>query len=263
MGLFDALMGGGAGNKAYKAHVQASQMFHKKEYEAGMKKYEEAHQLYEDAYAKKALNGKQMSGFALLLMRLGEFDRARGILMEAFKLKELSADEKFDIRVDYSICMWKLGNLDKAIESMENAMQIKKNSVIYTTLGMFLVDQARVTGDTARAEAFNAEAMDYDDEDAGTLDNVAQLCMLLAERAEAAGDREEARAQRAKALAYEKKAFEIKPEQATSTYFYALMLHEQGNNAEAKEVLSALDRVPISAVSQIDRATVNALKAKL
>ena len=55
------------------------------------------------------------------------------------------------------------------------------NGSIYGTLGMYWVDKARQTGEFGPALEFNRQAMDYDDEDAATLDNMAQLHEAMAE----------------------------------------------------------------------------------
>ena len=251
MGLFDGLIGG-AGNKAYKEHVRATQLYKQKKYDEAKTHFGEAMKLYEEAYSKGGMTAKHLEAYAILLIRFGDFVKAKEMLTLAFKKPELSADEKFDIRVDYAICLWKTGDLDKAIESMERAMQVKKNSTVYNTLGMFLIEKAKATGsaeDLDRAVSFNNEAMDYDDEDAGTLDNMAQLCML--------------RGDDAKALEYEAKAYEIKPEQVVSSYFYAKLLAQSGNKEKAKRVLSELDDMPITCASQISREMVEELKKKL
>ena len=77
------------------------------------------------------------------------------------------------------------------------------NGSIYGTLGMYWVDKARQTGEFGPALEFNRQAMDYDDEDAATLDNMAQLYEAMAE-----GAGEKAGEYREKALGFYKKAHE-------------------------------------------------------
>ena len=72
--------------------------------------------------------------------------------------------------INYAVCEWKRGRLDRAIELMEQAAQDGVNSMIYGSLGYMLIEKARQTGDFSKAEAFNAQAYEYDDEDPVTLD---------------------------------------------------------------------------------------------
>ena len=193
-------------------------------------------------------------------MRRGEFERAREIMLECNKDKSMSADDRFSLRVDYSICQWKMGRLDKAIETIQNAARAKKNGSIYTTLGMFLVERARETGEFDEALAFNEEALDYDDEDAGVLDNVGQLYMIMAEKLRAGGEAEQAAECRKKALDALKKANELKPDQVSSAYYLAKLLHEDGDDARARSLLDHVLKIPFSAIMQVSREEAEALR---
>ncbi|MGN0803245.1 MAG: tetratricopeptide repeat protein [Candidatus Faecivicinus sp.] len=253
MGLFDSMKSNQMGTKAYRTHVAAMQLRKNGKYAESEAKLDEAIKLYDEAYAMGFRKSNVLQGYALLLMRRGKFERAREIMLECSKDKQMSADDRFSLRVDFSICQWKMGRLDKAIETMRTAAQSKMNGMVYTTLGMYLVEQARQTGDFEEVMKLNEEAYEYDDEDAGVLDNMGQMYLAMSEKSLGEGNAELADEQRAKALGYLKKACEIKPDQISSAYFYAKALHESGDNDQARKILKKAMEIPFSAILQISR----------
>lgn len=263
MGFFDSMKCNQIGTKAYRTHVAAMQLRRNGKYMEAETKLDEAIGMYKQAYEMGYRKTAALQGFALLLMRRGEFERAREIMLECSKDKQMSPDDRFSLRVDFSICQWKLGKLDKAIETMRSAAQAKMNGTVYTTLGMFLVEKARETGDFEEALQLNQEALEYDDEDPGTLDNMGQLCRLMSEKARADGDAALAKEHHEQAKKYLKKAYEVKPEQISSAYFYALTLHEDGEDGEARKILKKVLEIPFSAILQVTKADVEKLQAEI
>ena len=102
--------------------------------------------------------------------------------------------------------------------------------------------------------------MDYDDEDAATLDNMAQLHEVMAE---AERDGEKAAAYRVQALKYYKKAHAQKPRQITTIYYLARMLHQNGDDAGARKLLEMRDTLYISAICPVTREMIDALAAEV
>ena len=131
---------------------------------------------------------------------------------------------------------------------------------MYTTLGMFLVDQARQTGDFAEAIEFNRQAMEYDDEDPATLDNVAQMNLFLSERE---SDSAEKQSLRDTAKRYFKKAHELKPDQVTTIYYLARMEEEDGNVAGALSLVREGLSMPITSVCPVTRPEMEEYEKKL
>lgn len=263
MGFFDSLKVGQLGKKAYRTHVMGMQLRKQGKYDEAEVKLTEALKQYEVAYQAGFRQSGALQGYALLLMRSGDFPRAREIMLETSKDKNMRPEDRFTLRVDFSICQWKMGNLDKAIETIQTAAQGKQNGIVYTTLGMYLVDKARQTGDFEEAIRLNEEAYEYDDEDAGVLDNMGQMYLAMSEWSAKGGDAALAAEQRAKALEYLKKAYEIKPEQVSSSYFLAKTLHEDGDDAQARKVLGDAMKVPFSAMLQITREQALALQKEI
>lgn len=260
MGIFDAAKAAVTGNKAYRTHMDANKLAGEgKPAEAGAK-YQEALRLYaeSDRLGNAAPNITQ--GHALLLLREGHFDEAKALLERMAKDKSLKKDDWFQLRLQYSICLWCMGELDRAMETIGRAAEYKMNGNIYSTLGMYWVDKARQTGDFEGALNFNNQALDYDDEDAATLDNLGQLYELMAE---AEGDGELAAKYRAQALDFYKKAHKEKPRQITTLYYLARMYHRDGDDERARKLLSVKDTLYFSAICPVTKDMMEALAKEI
>ncbi len=248
MGLFDAVKATTTGNKAYRTHVDANKLAGEgKPAEAGAK-YREALKLYAEADRLGNVAPNIMEGYALLLLREGHFDEAKALMERMAKNKALTKDNWFKLRLQYSICLWYAGELDRAMETIGRAAQYKMNGAVYSTLGMYWVDKARQTGDFDGALKFNLEALDYDDEDGATLDNLGRLYELMAE-----ADAEKAGEYRAKALDFYEKAHAQKPRQITTLYYLARMYHQSGDDARARELLSVKDTLYFSHICPVTK----------
>ena len=260
MGLFSGAKAHVIGQKAIRTHINANELASDGKVGEAKAKYQEAHRLYEEAMAAGPQKANIRQGFAILLMRLGDFDRAMKIMEEIRLMKDLTENDWFELRLNYSVCLWKKGRLDDAIATGRRAMQLKKCAAIYNTLGMYLVEKAGQTGDFSEIEAFNKESMDYDDEDAGILDNVAAMYEEMMKRADDPGER-----QRLRKLAKENyaKAHKIKPRQITTLYTLARLYHEYGEDDMARKVLADADSLYYSAVCAVTEDMMDALKREV
>lgn len=250
MGLFDTAKGAIAGNKAYRAHVDAGKLAGEGKMDQARAKYREALRLYEEARQLGNDSPNIALAHALLLMREGEFERAMDMMRQISRKKGLSDDDWFQLRMQYSICLWRTGRLDEAIDTIGRAAAYKMTSGIYGTLGMYWVDRAKQTGVFDEALTFNRKAIEYDDEDAAALDNMGQLYEAMAG---IGGAGERTAEYRTKALEYYEKAYEQKPRQITTIYCLARMLHQNGDDARARKLLSNLDLLNFSAMCPISR----------
>ncbi len=258
MGLFDAAKATVTGNKAYRMHVDANKLAAEgKPAEAGAK-YREALRLYGEAYRLGNVAPNIQQGYTLLLLREGCFDEARALLERRAKDKSLSKDDWFQLRLQYAICLWCTGELDRALETMGRAAQYKMNGNVYSTMGMFWVDKAKQTGDFEEALKFNREALDYDDEDAATLDNMGQLYEAMAD-----ADAEKGAEYRAEALKYYEKAHAQKPRQITTLYYLARMYHRDGDDARARKLLSIKDTLYFSQICPVTKEMMDELAREI
>ena len=263
MGLFNTAKAQISGQKALRVHLAGNRLCDDAKPKAAMEKYREALGLYEQALAVPGQKPNVYQGYAILLLRTGDFERARDVMQQMRGLPGMTDNDWFQLRVNYSVYLWKAGELEHAIETIGRAAKEKMNSTVYTTMGIYLVDQARRTGDFTAVEDFNRQAMDYDDEDAGTLDNMGAMYEAMMDFARAADDVDRAAECRAKALQYYKKAHEQKPRQITSTYALARMLHEDGDDAAAREVLEDADDLFFSAICPVSEAMMEKLKREI
>ena len=254
MGIFDVAKAVRLGNKAYRMHVDANKLAGEGKPQEAKAKYTEALRLYDESDRLGNTASNIIQAHALLLLREGQTPRAKALLEKMSRNKGLSEDEWFQLRIQYSICLWMEGELDKAMATMGRAAAYKLNGSVYSTYGMYWVDKAKRDGDIQAALAFNNQALDYDDEDAATLDNMGQLYLIMAE-----AEPEHAAEHRARAKDFFEKAHEIKPRQITTLYYLALMCHEDGDDARARELLSVRDTLYISAICPVKREDIDAL----
>jgi len=257
MGFFDNMKVNKMGQKAYNTHVQANELNRRGKLADARAQYEEALRLYSEAYEAGCRKTLVLMAHGVLLMRFGRFEEAREIMKETAKDKSMSEDTHFELRVNYSICLWRMGILDKAIETIRYAGKHAKNSQYYSSLGTFLVEQAAQTGEFEEARVLLEEAMDYDDEDAATLDNYGEYYRQLSLKAAREGNEEEAKALRSQSVEYYKKAHEFKASQITTLYALANFALEDGDKKRAQELI---DRAIMHSGSKVCPVSIEMLR---
>lgn len=236
MGLFQSFKNDSIGRKAVKAHSEGNEKCKCGKPAEAEKYFDEALKLYEEAYNAGCRQPNILTSYAVLLMRRGKFEQARELMKVISKETKMSEEQHFELRINYSICLWRLGLLDEAIKTMEYASKYAKNGTFYSTMGAFVVEKAAQSGEFDAAKAFLDEAIDYDDEDAATLDSYGDYYRLLSEIAFKDGDEEAGRAQREKAKQYYEQAHKNRPGQITTLYHLAVYAQEDGDIARAIEL---------------------------
>lgn len=257
MGLFSGAKAQITGQKAYRTHLSANELATEGKPKEAAAKYKEVRKLYEDALAGGPQPPNIRMGYAILLMRLGEFDHAMEVMQQVRLDKALKESDWFDLRLNYSVCQWRKGQLDEAIATARRAEQVKKCAALYNTLGMYLAEKAERTGDFAEVEAFNREAMDYDDEDPGALDNMGMMYEAMSKHAA------DPAPLRAKAKEYYEKAHAVKPRQIATMYALARMYHEDGQDDLARRALEPAENLYFSAVCPVSEQMMDDLKREL
>ena len=237
MGFFDGMKVNKMGQNAYNVHVQANDFQRRGRVAEAKAKYDEAMRLYDEAYAAGCRKNHVLMSYSILMMRRGMFERARELMKEISQIGGMNEDTHFELRVNYSICLWRLGILDKAIETIRYAGKHCKNSTYYSSLGTFLVEMAGQTGEFEEARILLEEAMEYDDEDAATLDNYGEYYRLLGLKAAAEGDAQEAAKLRGLSREYFERALKVKPGQITTLYALAKFAIEDGDKDRACALL--------------------------
>ena len=259
MGIFDKARSSIVARKAYKTYTEAVSLAGKGQPEAAKEKYQSALGQYAEAVRLGGQTANTCLSYALLLMREGDFEKSKAVMQDISRWPNLADDARFQLRIQYSILLWKTGELDEAIATIRRAAATKMNGAVYSTLGMYLVDKARQTGDFEEALAFNEKAMDYDDEDGDILDNMARLNEIMADAEASNGASAEAAEHRARAKALYEKAHERRPRQITTIYDLGRMYQRDGELDKARALLSGADRLYYSAVCPVTREQMEAL----
>ena len=249
MGLFDGFKAEAAGRRAYTNHVQGNRLYDAGKTEEAKAKHDQAVALYEQAIKAGCNKPAYLMAYGVLLLRYGRFDESKELMLKAEHAPGINKNEKHQLRINFAICQWKLGNLDSAISQMKIAMNDAANGVIYGSLGYMLIEKARQTGDFTEAVEFNEKALDYDDEDAVVLDNLGQLNLAMG--------------QKDKALEYFTKAHELKPRQVDTLYYLAVLAAEKGDKKQAVSYLDEALGGNYSALCTTTRQQALDLKAKL
>ena len=114
--------------------------------------------------------------YGYILLRTGDINTAEQLLTRA----SLGAKKdllKKRIKALLSLVVWKRGDLDGAIEMMEEAIYSVKVTNFYQNLGLMY----NLKGDKQKSLAFNLEAYDYNSDDMVIMDNLAEAYALCGE----------------------------------------------------------------------------------
>ncbi|MBQ9210541.1 MAG: hypothetical protein IJ153_02475 [Clostridia bacterium] len=135
-------------NKAYKAQKNGNN--------------QEAIRLYEECFAEGLEDARYVLAYAVLIIRDGQYQKAKDFLVKHQKAPGMTADQKTSLIVDYAACCFRLGELDKAVRKLEELYRKNANGLIYQTLGYLYVEQfdARRKADFLAQEAEPQEPQD-------------------------------------------------------------------------------------------------------
>ena len=227
-------------------------------------KKDEALKLYEEAYAEGLDDPRFNLAYALMIIRNGEYQKAKDFLVKHQKAPGMTQDQRITLLVDYAACCFRLGNIDKGISTLEQQFRKTETGLLYQTLGYLYVekydaankpvfDRPEDTEETPeealtesgekdnteekmlspreaweagvkKAEGFIRQSLEYDDGDAICLDNMGQFTYRVLD------DREGAKTWFDKAIA-------IKDSQIDTLYFLSRYDEEAGNREAALEKL--------------------------
>ena len=133
------LMTGFKANKAYRLQKNGNT--------------EEAKRLYEECFAEGLNDARYNLAYALILIRGGEYQKAKEFLVKHQKTPGMSPDQRCTLLVDYAACCFRLGDLDKGVHTLEQQFRKTETGLLYQTLGYLYVEQY----DPSRREAFLAK----------------------------------------------------------------------------------------------------------
>jgi tetratricopeptide (TPR) repeat protein len=105
-------------------------------------KYEEAKTIYDEAYAQGMNTARYLLPYSILLLRLGDYEKAREVLKKAEKSPGgLTPDQRSQMLTNYAIVSWKMGRLEYALDLLREVYRKGVNGAIYGTLGFLLIEK--------------------------------------------------------------------------------------------------------------------------
>lgn len=214
-------------------------------------KWDQAMKLYEESVAKGLDNPRYLLSYAVLMIRFGQYQKAKDHLVKLQKHPGLTPEQKVQLFMDYAVCSYKMGDLDRGVHLLESQHKRQATGMVYQTLGYLYVEKyvpqrkpvasAEMTEDTEgaitqaeldaqweegkqAAMAFLQEAVEYDEDDAICLDNMGQFTYRVL------GDK-------AAAKEWFDKAIAIKEGQIDTLWFLSRYDLDNGDKAAAIEKL--------------------------
>ncbi|NMA95553.1 MAG: tetratricopeptide repeat protein [Clostridiales bacterium] len=194
-----------------------------------------AERFYEKGMKKGMKRANHRLAYGVLLLNKGEFQKARDIFSSVLTDFSQKEKQRTMAKLNLSLAYWKLGELDIAIEMLEEVQLKYSTAKVYGALGYMLIE----SGDLDRALEYNLEAFDYADDDPVILDNLAQTYYRLNLMDQA--------------KEYFLKAEDIKSDQVDTLYYLGLIYKEEGNIDLAREKLSAALDCDITPMNTITR----------
>lgn len=156
--------------------------------------------------------------YAYTLLMSGDVEQAEKTLNTILE-SNFNKDKKQQAKLTLSLLLWKKGNLDTAIELLEDMYKNYKSTVLYQNLGYFYI----LKGDYDKALQFNLEAYDYNSADSSIMDNLAQNYYFKEDYD--------------KALELYEKIAPLKPTFVTYYYYYGLTLLKKNNLQDALKAM--------------------------
>jgi len=243
------------------------------------KQYREALKLYEEAYNEGMNSPRTLVSYSSLLVRLGEYQKARELIVKIQKVPMLP-EQKINLYCNYAAAVCRLGEPGKGVAVLEQPARKTPSGLLYQTLGYLYVawleerpdpnepapiPEKVIDPDTddedpedeedeepiptpyeqwqanvEKARKFLEEAIDYDDEDSICLDNIGQFYYRVM------GDKE-------KALEYFQKAIALRATQIDTLWFLSRYDVEAGKTRDAIQKLQTAARGNYSALNYVTR----------
>lgn len=207
---------------------------------------EKAKKFYTIAVKKNTRNVKALYNYALDALHEGRADEALPVFQRAEKLNVKVLFDKL-IPLAVSSCYWVLGDIDKAISTIED-LQKKYNYInpnTLTTLGYFYM----LKGNYEKAIELTNSALKDNEEYAPAWDNLGQIYYNQ-------GDYKKAYENFQKAVTYRENMVE-------SLYYMALLEEKEGNIEKAKEYLEKAKGCYISALNTVKKEQIEEELRKL
>ncbi len=204
----------------------------------------EAREAYDRFYADGHIYAAYLLPYCVLLLREGgeeNYRKVKEILLKAEKAPDLDLQRKQELRMDYAVAQYKLGEMDQAIQLLEKTHAKSPCGYIYQALGFLYIE----AGDREKALAYNLEALEYDDEDPVVLDNLGQTYYRLLDDKRTAKE-------------YFDRAIKIKENQIDTLFFLSRYDLEKGDKAAALQKLRLAAEGKFSPLNYVTKDQVTA-----
>jgi len=183
----------------------------------------EALKWFKKAHETKRAGARISVSYAYILLKNGDLAASEDILRQVINSSPRAEDVPY-IKSILALVLWKKGELDNAVDMLEEVIKTYKTTSVYGSLGYLLILQ----GDLEKALKFNLEAYDYNSSDKIIQDNLAQNYYLLG--------------MYDKAEEIYKPLLESNPSFPEPYYNYGLLLEKTGETGRALEFIKkALD----------------------
>ena len=134
---------------------------------------EEAAKLYEEAFAEGLKEPRFLLAYALMIIRDGKYQKAKEFLV-ANQKAPMAPHQRVELLVYYATCCFRLGNVDKGIDVLEQQFRKTETGLLYQTLGYLYVakydlnNRPDFTAQAAETAAAEDAAQEAPAEEAGT-----------------------------------------------------------------------------------------------
>lgn len=102
---------------------------------------EEAIRLYEECFAEGLNDPRYNLAYALLIIRDGQYRKAKEFLVKHQKAPGMTPEQRVNLLVDYAVCCFRLGDLDKGIDTLEQQFRKTETGLLFQTLGYLYVEK--------------------------------------------------------------------------------------------------------------------------
>ncbi len=150
-------------------------------------------------------------------------------------MDRLTKEQRLSLKSSYALVFWKRGEIDTAIEMLEEVVEQAPSTNTYGSLGYMYA----YNGNLSTALDFNQKAYDYNSTNAIIVDNLAYTYYKLGEYA--------------KAKEYYEKLMELNPTFPEAFFGYGTLLVEMGEKDKGLELVQKALSAKFSFLSMVDR----------
>lgn len=135
---------------------------------------DEALKWFKRAYDTKIAGVRTCVSYAYILLKNAELEKSEEVLQQVLKNNPNSPEVPY-IKSILALTLWKKGELDAAVNMLEDVISQYRTTSVYGSLGYLLI----LKGDLQKALQFNLEAFEYNSSDKIIQDNLGQNYYLL------------------------------------------------------------------------------------